>query len=255
MPDPPLHYWLRRPFRPPAQVWASPYYPYGSNGGGVYLVHHGADFPNPEGTVVLAGAEAQVVFAGQDDTRALGPWPRFYGRAVVLRLTRTYLGQPVYVLYGHVRKTLVHVGERVRRGQPIAEVGQEGIAMGPHLHLEVRLGKNAYTATVNPEFWLEYMPGHGTLIGRLVAPDGRAWMGRGIIVYRRRETGFRYWTTIPTYLAEPGIRPDPAWGENWLLTDVPEGDYLLEVAGTSPVLRRRVHVTAGHTVFIEFVTP
>ncbi len=252
MAHPMVHYWLARPFRPPARVWASPFYPYGSNGGGTYLIHHGADFPNPEGTPILAGARARVVFAGRDEARAVGPWPGFYGQAVVLQLERTYMGRRVYVLYGHVRRVFVRVGEQVERGQLIAEVGQEGIAMGPHLHLEVRLGKNAYTATVNPEFWLEFMPNHGTLIGRLVTPDGHAWMGARILVYRLREGKTRYWTTIPTYLAEPGIQPDPGWGENWLLTDVPAGDYVLEVAGVVPPLRRRVHVGAGETVFLTF---
>ncbi len=254
-PHPPLHYWLTRPFRPPAQVWASPYYPYGSNGDGRYLVHHGADFPNPEGTPILAGAEATVVFAGPDTREVLGPWAHFYGRAVVLRLTRQYQGRPVYVLYGHVRRTFVRKGDRVHQGQVIAEVGQEGIAMGPHLHLEVRLGENDYNATVNPEFWLTYMPGHGTLIGRLVTPDGRAWMGARILLYRVQKGQPRYWTTVPTYLEAPGIQPDPLWGENWLLTDVPEGEYVLEVAGVSPPLRRRVHVHAGETLFVEFVVP
>ncbi len=249
------HYWLARPFTPPAQTWASPYYPYGSNGDGRYLIHHGADFPNPEGTPILAGDEGVVVFAGKDDKERLGPWRNFYGQAVVLQLDRTFEGQPVYVLYGHIRRWLVQKGQRVERGQPIAEVGQEGIALGPHLHLEVRLGENAYTATVNPEFWLEFMNGYGTLIGRLVTPEGHAWMGARIQVYRGKGEGARYWTTIPTYLHESGIQPDPLWGENWLLTDVPQGDYILEVSLAGTTIRRQVHVNARDTVFVEFVVP
>ncbi len=249
----PTHYWLSRPFRAPAREWASPFYPYGSNGDGNYLIHHGADFPNPEGTPILAGAAGEVVFAGTDDEEQLGPWLNFFGKAVVIRLDQTYVGEPVYVLYGHIRRWLVEKGERVTPGQPIAEVGQEGIALGPHLHLEVRLGENTYTATVNPEFWLEPMPGHGTLIGRLISEDGRAWMGARIHVYRVQEETTRYWTTIPTYLAEAGIQPDPLWGENWALTDVPAGEYILEFPGKGDVIRRRVRVDAGETVWIEVV--
>lgn len=255
MPSPTPHYWLTRPFTPPAQVWASPYYPYGFDGDGRYLIHHGADFPNPEGTVILAGDDGQVVFAGRDNAALLGPWRNFYGQAVVILLDRTYLDQPVYVLYGHVRRVLVETGQRVRRDQPIAEVGQEGIALGPHLHLEVRLGQNTYTATVNPEFWLEPMPGHGTLIGRFLAPDGRAWLGARIQVYRGWGDSARYWTTIPTYLPEPGIQPDPQWGENWVLTDVPAGNYTLEFAIAGEILRRQVTVRPGDTVFVEVVLP
>ncbi len=255
IPHPQTHYWLARPFIPPAQTWASPYYPYGSNGGGRYLIHHGADFPNPEGTTILAGDEGVVVFAGKDDNKQLGPWPNFYGQALVLRLERTFEGRPLFLLYGHIRRWLVHQGEHVRRGQPIAEVGQEGIALGPHLHLEVRLGSNSYTATVNPEFWLEFMQGYGTLIGRLVTPEGYAWMGAYIQVYRIKKGKPHYWTSIPTYIYEPGIQPDPHWGENWLLTDVPQGDYILEVSMQGTIIRRRVHVNAQDTVFVEFVVP
>ncbi len=255
MSSPPLHYWLERPFTPPAQTWASPYYPYGSDGEGRYLVHHGADFPNEEGTLVLAGEEGTVVFAGRDDERALGPWPNFYGRAVVIRLDRQYAGRDIYVLYGHVRRVLIREGQRVARGQPIAEVGQEGIALGPHLHLEVRLGANTYTSTVNPEFWLVPLAGHGTLIGRLEREDGRVWQGARIRVYRLETAGPRYWTTIPTYLPEPGIQPDPLWGENWLLTDVPAGSYLLETVVGGKTFRESLHLLPGATHFIRWTTP
>ncbi len=233
-------------------MWASPFYPYGSNGDGRYLIHHGADFPNPEGTPILAGSDGTVVFAGKDDIQVLGPWANFYGQAVVIRLDETYAGQQVYVLYGHVSRMFVQPGERVKRGQIIAEVGQEGIALGPHVHLEVRLGSNKYTATVNPEFWLEPMPGHGTLIGRLGLTDGRVWQGARVLVYRVRNGRSRYWTTIPTYLPEPGIQPDPLWGENWLLADVPAGEYFLETVVNGRRFRERVRVKGGDTLFIRW---
>lgn len=38
--------------------------------------------------------------------------------------------------YGHNRKALVTIGQVVRRGQRIAELGSEGYSRGPHLHLE-----------------------------------------------------------------------------------------------------------------------
>lgn len=259
-PQPPLqtapeHYWLRRPFDPPAQTWASPDYPYGSNGMGQYMVHHGADFPNPPGTLILAGDAGAVVFAGRDNAVSLGPWPDFYGQAVVIRLDRSYNGQPVYVLYGHVSRWLVEAGEHVKRGQPIAEVGQEGVALGPHLHMEVRLGENAYAATINPEFWLEPLAGHGTLLGRFLAPDGRAWQGAAIRIYRERDGDERFWTEVYTYLPEPGVQPDPLWGENWLLADVPAGTYTLEFVLGRHVRRQSVTVIPGGTHFLTVTLP
>ena len=39
--------------------------------------------------------------------------------------------------YAHLSKVLVQPGERVARGQVIAETGNTGISSGPHLHYEV----------------------------------------------------------------------------------------------------------------------
>jgi hypothetical protein len=41
-----------------------------------------------------------------------------------------------YTTYSHNAVALVTVGEQVARGQQIAEVGDEGFARSPHLHLE-----------------------------------------------------------------------------------------------------------------------
>ena len=54
--------------------------------------------------------------------------------------------------YGHVNRTLVHVGQRVAAGQEIAEVGNRGDSTGPHLHVEVQTPAGA---TVNPRPWLD----------------------------------------------------------------------------------------------------
>jgi murein DD-endopeptidase MepM/ murein hydrolase activator NlpD len=41
--------------------------------------------------------------------------------------------------YSHLNKVLVKVGQKVKRGDKIAEVGTSGKTTGPHLHYEVRL--------------------------------------------------------------------------------------------------------------------
>ncbi|HIC87829.1 MAG TPA: M23 family metallopeptidase, partial [Anaerolineae bacterium] len=205
------HYWLARPFGPDARQWASPYYPYGSTAQGHYLLHHGVDFPNPEGTPILAIAEGEIIVAGDDHTQPQGPYANFYGNVVVQRVARTYRGLPLFVLYGHLSRIDVQVGQQVRPGQPIGLVGQTGIALGPHLHMEVRLGKNDYSSTRNPELWLVPLPGWGTLIGRLLTADGRTWPDVPILIYRLPDED-KIWTQIFTYVDDPDIHPDDEWG-------------------------------------------
>jgi murein DD-endopeptidase MepM/ murein hydrolase activator NlpD len=49
-------------------------------------------------------------------------------------------GDGIVTKYGHLSRFLVHDGQKVVRGQPIAEVGNSGLATGPHLHYEVHVG-------------------------------------------------------------------------------------------------------------------
>lgn len=85
--------------------------------------HMGIDIVAPEGTPVQATADGQVVVAGDDDV---------LGRMVVIDHGDGYMTR-----YGHNGALLVSEGERVRRGQHIALVGNSGHSSGPHLHYEV----------------------------------------------------------------------------------------------------------------------
>jgi murein DD-endopeptidase MepM/ murein hydrolase activator NlpD len=88
--------------------------------------HDGIDIAAPEGTPVLAAADGSVIYAGKQAG---------YGAIVILR----HDGGLVTV-YAHASALLVHAGERVGRGEPVAKVGQTGKTTGPHLHFEVRDG-------------------------------------------------------------------------------------------------------------------
>jgi lipoprotein NlpD len=98
--------------------------------------HDGIDIAAPEGTAVGAAEAGTVLYAGEQSG---------YGSIVILRHDGGLL-----TLYAHASALLVHQGERVAAGQPIARVGQSGRTTGPHLHFEVREG----TRPRNPLFYL-----------------------------------------------------------------------------------------------------
>ena len=244
------HLWLGRPFSAEYQQWAEPFYPYGSTADGLYVLHTGADFTNPLGTPVLAVADGEIVYAGTDATRAFGPWLNYYGNLIVLRLARSYDDAPVFVLYGHLSELYVKPGQAVSEGDVIAAVGAEGIAIGPHLHLEVRIGENSYYATRNPEFWLRPLRDHGVLAGRVLGKDGQPVSGLKLLVYRQARSD-QVWQIVPTYLAQPEINRDDEWGENFLLADVPAGDYLLETSRDNVLAQVPFQIEPNRVTFVE----
>lgn len=240
--------WLARPFAPDAQQWAVPTYLFGSTANGQLRVHHGVDIPNPEGTEILAVAPGTVVFAGDDAATLVGPALDFYGLTIIVQLDQRYHDRPLYVLYGHLSAFRVQMGDHVETGQPVGEVGMTGIAMGPHLHLELRLGENSYQSTRNPELWLRALPNHGTIAGRLVNAEGRTLPGASVLFYRAESP--ELWRVVPVYADESGIEPDEEWGENFALADVPAGAYRVSSRVDGRVVSQSLVVEAGRTAFV-----
>jgi len=87
------------------------------------MPHQGIDVAAPRGTPILAAARGRVILAG---------WKAGYGLTVEVDH-----GYGYRTLYGHADKVLVRVGQRVDRGEVIAQVGSTGLATSPHLHYEV----------------------------------------------------------------------------------------------------------------------
>ena len=86
--------------------------------------HAGTDIAAPVGTPIRAVADGRVIESGVKNG---------YGNTVVIQ---TDDGRKM--LYGHNNQNFVQVGERVSRGEQIAEVGATGRATGPHVHFEVK---------------------------------------------------------------------------------------------------------------------
>lgn len=88
--------------------------------------HYGIDIAAPLGTAIVAAKAGTVVFAGS----ASG-----YGKAVYVDH-----GSGVICRYGHMSIIRCTRGERVEKGERIADVGHEGNSSGDHLHFEYRPG-------------------------------------------------------------------------------------------------------------------
>ncbi|MEW6086369.1 MAG: M23 family metallopeptidase [Chloroflexota bacterium] len=125
-------------------------YPFASTADGTRDPHHGVEFVNKFGTPVYAAEGGVVIFAGADDDAIYSPWRMFYGNLVVIQHD-----SELFTLYAHLSRIVVEAGDAVELGQKIGEVGQSGVAIGSHLHFEVRRGAvEDYFSNVNPELWL-----------------------------------------------------------------------------------------------------
>jgi len=242
------HYWLDRPLPASASVSPSRYYPYGTTAKGQYLLHHGVDTVNPAGTPILAVADGVVVVAGDDLETVWGLGKDFYGNLVVIRLDRTYKDQPVFCLYGHLESVSVTEGQRVRAGDVMGGVGGTGIARGGmHLHFEVRVGENTYASTRNPALWLKPLEGRGTLVGRVVDAQGRLVPEQQLVL---RKAGGGTPITIYTYL-DHGVNPDDDWGENFVVWDLDQGAYDLEIRVNKRAYSKFLVVREGQTTWVN----
>ena len=106
--------------------------------------HHGVDVALPCGTPIRAGRAGTVV----DPSRPGSPGAAYGERAFRLRVATD--DGPVDVLIGHARAVKVRPGERVRRGEIIAEAGDLGAPDGCHLHFELRAADGGLSTATNP---------------------------------------------------------------------------------------------------------
>jgi len=117
-----------RPFSPPLDsrsVSSSFGQPRTYLAGGPVAYHYGMDFPAKIGTPVRAVNDGRVVIAATYPVRG--------------GLVAIDHGAGLLSLYFHQSKLLVKVGQVVRRGDVIGQVGTTGLSAGPHLHLEMRV--------------------------------------------------------------------------------------------------------------------
>jgi len=90
---------------------------------GNVTMHNGIDLASRRDTPVHATASGVISYEGFDS-----------GLGKVVKVNHGYGMQTIY---GHLAKTNVTIGEKVKRGDVIGFVGNTGLSTGPHLHYEV----------------------------------------------------------------------------------------------------------------------
>jgi murein DD-endopeptidase MepM/ murein hydrolase activator NlpD len=103
------------------------------------VMHEGIDLAGPLGSPIVAVGDGVVADAGP--AAGFGMW-------VAIRHAN---GD--YSIYGHMYRYYVRVGEHVRAGQHIADIGANGFSTGPHLHFAIARG-SATGPFVDPVPWL-----------------------------------------------------------------------------------------------------
>ena len=90
---------------------------------GLEAFHKGVDFAGAPGSPVTAVAAGVVTWAGERTG---------YGKLIEINH-----GDGFTTRYAHNERTLVTVGQTVKRGESIALMGSTGRSTGPHVHFEV----------------------------------------------------------------------------------------------------------------------
>jgi murein DD-endopeptidase MepM/ murein hydrolase activator NlpD len=86
--------------------------------------HFGIDYAGRRGSIISAAADGYVVFSG---------WTYDDGNMIILSH-----GSGYFTIYKHNQSLLKSASEFVKRGQPIALLGNSGnTSYGPHLHFEL----------------------------------------------------------------------------------------------------------------------
>lgn len=87
--------------------------------------HTGIDIENKVGSIIYSVDDGFVKFIKTKSNMR-------YGYYMVIQHKKD-----LYTLYGHLSRFFVKEGEKVKKGQKIALMGESGLASFPHLHFEV----------------------------------------------------------------------------------------------------------------------
>jgi murein DD-endopeptidase MepM/ murein hydrolase activator NlpD len=240
------HFYLARPVGEGGNPFIASTYRYGSTYNHRFETHHGVEFANNAGAPLVAAAPGLVYYAGNDSAEKYGPELNFYGNLVVVQLAQPWETHTVYALYGHMDQVLVTAGQVVNTGDWLGTVGATGVALGAHLHFEVRLDNPAsYWDTRNPELWLAPLNGGGAAAVR-VTNENRQYLPGLRVGLLCSDGAYRF---LDTYW-DPGVNPDPVFGENAAMTDLPTGICNFETEIDGQKVKASATIEAGRVASV-----
>lgn len=242
------HFYLNRPISVTSVNWPLPNYRYGYQEAETEHAHTGVDIDAPMHTPILAAADGKVVFAGYGLALGGGNTADPYGLAVVIRHNFSYSGQSLMTVYAHMEKITVKIGQKVKTGDQLGQVGITGNTTGPHVHFEVRLEENKAYSIQNPELWMVPPTDCGVLVGQLKDNYGDFLTSRAVNL--KSESSGKTWTML-TY-ADPTIENDPYFNENLVLGDLPAGKYQLSFLHNYQTYTAEISISPGAITYFTF---
>ncbi len=246
-PTPNDHFFFTRPIAADEINWPLADYRYG----GVFLpgvVHTGIDIPARLGTPVLAAGPGRVTWAGYGLYRGVEDITDPYGLAIAIKHDFGYQGDSLYTVYGHLERVDVLVGQHVEAGEVIGLSGETGKVTGPHLHFEVRIGRNNYFVSRNPELWLAPPQGWGILAARLTNNSGILIAGQLVTVISKQNGQTWY---VKSY-GEGTVNSDPYYRENLVMGDLPAGDYTVWLPYDGSTYNTDITISPGMVSYFTF---
>ena len=99
-------------------------------------MHKGLDIATRSGTPIIAPADGLVVFAGREGG---------FGNMIIIDH-----GYGITTRFGHCSSLDAKLGQKIKRGDVIARVGNTGRSTGPHVHYEVAVNG----VSVNPSRYI-----------------------------------------------------------------------------------------------------
>lgn len=244
------HFYFARPIAADNINWPLAEYRYGGVFFAPKIVHTGVDIDAEQGTPILAAGRGTVVSADWGlYTEAPGNQSDPYGMAVVVRHDFGYKDQNLYTIYAHMSKILAVVGSHVETGDVLGLVGDTGATTGPHLHFEVRVGKNTFYNTYNPELWMTPPQGWGVLVGRLTDEKGK--LLNQLYVQVQSTAPKAPLRTVRTY-GIGAVNSDSYYQENLVLGDLPAGIYKITLKYNDEDKQAWVDIFPGQVSYFTF---